>query len=465
MQGSGSAESLESAADQMKLAANQFSTAASGIQYGQFACLVEAMSRLVRWAVAVRAAEIDADRFLRSAKISAKDLSKGMPDPPPSQSIGNAAARISEVSDVNQLGEIARLLLSLPLPLPVFADVQPSINPFPLSTPKSSTDIVVAFTSFNLSGKALSHLQTIKPQTIHDLSVNVTVSEWPKNAEELVLQPLSVEPAKAYDLPTFRFLRPAGTPPHSMSQSGRLLLHYPSAFYARPLEFSYAAHFAPEVPNSKVVVRGHRQLVMRSFDPELDPQSGYVEVDKRLLQIRDDIRQQAIVSDTEIEDFFTLFVAMGGIAGQSLQDNIFPKKYPEAEFQDELKKLLRSNSRIGSQLEEHPHAAGGITDLSFRRIRLELKVECETIVTNETAAQFVQQTAQYVSGSDRRFGILAILDCSPKAEAPGLIADDITLKTVPHPGSLGMPLYVGIIIIRGNLSKPSALSRGGRARM
>jgi hypothetical protein len=36
-----------------------------------------------------------------------------------------------------------------------------------------------------------------------------------------------------------------------------------------------------------------------------------------------------------------------------------------------------STPRIGSELEEHPHAGRGITDLSFRSIRVELKFEEE----------------------------------------------------------------------------------------
>lgn len=50
-------------------------------------------------------------------------------------------------------------------------------------------------------------------------------------------------------------------------------------------------------------------------------------------------------------------------------------------FQEEIKKLLRADARIGSQLEEHPRAGGGITDLSFHQIRIELKVEPEQFIT------------------------------------------------------------------------------------
>ena len=129
-------------------------------------------------------------------------------------------------------------------------------------------------------------------------------------------------------------------------------------------------------------------------------------------------------------------------------------------FQSKMKELLRADPRIGSELEEHPHVAGGITDLSYHRIRIELKVEAEHFVTVPDAQKYLGQTTQYVAGSDRRFGVLCVLDCSPKKTAPGSVANDIDLLTVPPPANLsGIALLVGVVIIRGNLATPSDLSK------
>src|SRR6202020_71087 len=103
----------------------------------------------------------------------------------------------------------------------------------------------------------------------------------------------------------------------------------------------------------------------------------------KVLEIRNEVRRMPAVSDTEINYFLTLLTAVGRVAGESLQDNLFHAQYSEAKFQEEMKKLLRRDPQIGSNLEEHPRAAGGITDLSFNRIRLELKVDSENIVDVE----------------------------------------------------------------------------------
>lgn len=407
---------------------------------------------------AVRAAELDADRFLRSAKLLARDVAREAAAADGAERIREISSRISALSDIDGVPELALLLLSAPLPLPVFAEVpiRQHTGGRASAEPKKP-EVVVAFAAFQVNGKPFGDPQTIQPEVIHDLDVHVTVSDWPEEARELVLESASVEPAGTYDLPRFRFERPKGTAPYAFTNTGRLVVRYPTALYARPLEFAYRAKFLPEV--DRVLVRGQRELRIQGFDPERSPESGHAVVDKRMLELRDEVRRFGVASDTELNNFFVLLSVLGGIASQALLDHLFPGKYSEAEFQAEMKKLLRLNPRVGAELEVHPQAAGGITDLSFRRIRIELKAENDEFVTEQTAMQYIQQAAQYVAGSDRRFGVLAVFDGSPKGVAPGLVANDIFVKLVPAPGGQGVPIRIGVVIVRGNLSKPSDLSK------
>ena len=124
-----------------------------------------------------------------------------------------------------------------------------------------------------------------------------------------------------------------------------------------------------------------------------------------------------------------------------------------------MKSFFRDDPRIGSELEDHPHAAGGITDLSFRRMRIELKVERNHYVELDDAHKYFGQTTQYVAGSDGKFGILCVLDCSKKKSAPGSVSNDIALVPVAPPrGGQGNDILVGVVIIRGNLQTPSSWS-------
>ncbi|MFL6305701.1 MAG: hypothetical protein ACJ72H_19405 [Candidatus Sulfotelmatobacter sp.] len=456
-------DSLESIAAELRQTAGRLRERLVGIRYRQFATLLEATSRLTQWSVAVRGAEPDADRFLRSAKILAREVAREAAEEGQAANLVAVSARITELTDIDGVSEITELMLKIPLPIPVFAEIQ-----MPRRTReanegtgnrKNVSEVTVAFTSFRLDGKPLNDPQTIPPQVICDLQVDVSVSDWPENATTLELEAVSVEPIGSYEVPKFSFQRPSGGAPYKVSAAGRLLLQYSIAFYARPLEFTYRAQFLPKGHNTEVSVQGHRQLRVQPFDPQRDPQSGYREVDSRILELRNVVRNSATFPDSDINSFLTLLISLGRIAGQSVQDNLFPSKSSENEFQAEAKKLLRADPRIGSGLEEHPHAAGGITDLSFRSIRLELKYEDEHFVTQKDAEKFIPQTAQYVSGSDRRLGVLAILDCSPKPQAPGSVANDIFVNIVQPPGGGGLPIAAAIVIIRGNLSKPSDLSK------
>jgi hypothetical protein len=421
----------------------------------------------VQWANAIRSAEIDPDRYLRAAKQLGKDLSRTIENDPGARQMCRVLSMVNEVAEVETLSEIARLLLFLPLPLPIL--IEPPVSritriTYPTKVDPGKKDIPevsVAFVSFSLNNASFADPHTIEPYTLHDLAVEARVSRWPEGAEKLVLDVVSVEPPDIYKLPTFIFTKPDGTPPYSLREVGRMLLHVPQAFFSRPLEFSYRARFLPEDPGAQVTVEGQRHLHIQTYDPEVNPQTGFREVDFRLNTIRQEARSYSGVRDKELGSFLIALGGIGRIAGQAIQDNLFPGTWSERQFQAKVKELLRSDPKIGSELEEHPHAAGGITDLSFRKIRIELKASGETYLTIDKSLEFSNQPTQYVVGSDRRFGILCVLDHSPKRVAPGAVANDIALQPMwpPENNGAGDPILLGVVIVRGNLARPSDLSR------
>ena len=70
--------------------------------------------------------------------------------------------------------------------------------------------------------------------------------------------------------------------------------------------------------------------------------------------------------------------------------------------------------------------------------------------------RFVDQTLSYVVATGKRLGILCVLDCSPKQQAPfpaeegiGVLLRQTNDQTV----------CIVAVLIQGNLARPSALSR------
>lgn len=426
--------------------------------YSRYARVVELSSRLLSWVDAIKSCEVDADRYLRKAKLLAKELLKDNDAVLTAPQIVSLATAVQGVTDVDEVPKLLGMSLTVPLPIPLSAIPPRSAgwSPKSTATPKLPS-VVVAFTAFRLNGTPLMGAHTVDSDTIYDLGVDVGVSKWPEEGTELLLEPISVEPTSGYDFPTFKFCRPQQPPPYHLTGTGRMNLRSPASFLARPLEFTYRARFVPELRDVEVVTEGQRHLNFRPYDPEHDPQSGYVSVDRRLLEIRDQARGVPGVRDEELNSFLVLLSAVGSVAAEALQDNLFPQECTEGEFQSRLKGLLRARPRIGGELEEHPRAGGGVTDLSFRGVRLELKVASHQFATRETLLAHLPQVCQYTVGSDRRFGLLCLLDSFPKTQSPGVVSDDIALEVMAPPSGSGLPVCIGTIIVRGRLAMPSRL--------
>jgi hypothetical protein len=431
----------------------------AGDRYRQFALVLGAIEMLVRWARATRSAEPEAVRFLTAARVLAADLAQEVGEDVGALPLGQLAARIRAVSGVNEIDPIFDEAARVPLPLPFFAAETPTGRRGQAAPEDMPEPSPVAVLSFALDGAPLHSPATVKPGLRVDLSVSVSLSRWPDTAEQLVLEAATVENPPDYDLPRFLFPRPGGAGPYQLEARGGLILKVPQSIRSRPLQFVYRAWFTGPAEQIGIAVEGQRQIELQSYDPSETPESGYREVDMRLLEIRSDLRRHLALPDDEIEAFLRVMTTLGALAAQALQDALFEGDWPEDRFHDYARDRLRQNPRIGSELEEHPAAGGGITDLSFRRVRIELKVESARLVTPELAGEFSGQTAQYVAGSDRRLGVLAILDMSPKYTAPHGVVNDLFLKTVEPQRGAKTPIVIGVIVVRGNLARPSDLSR------
>jgi len=106
-------------------------------------------------------------------------------------------------------------------------------------------------------------------------------------------------------------------------------------------------------------------------------------------------------------------------------------------------------------LDEHAHASGGITDLSYHGIPIELKSQSRHVLKLEDCRQFVEQTASYAVSKGKKVGILCVLDCSPKTSAPQPAEAGIDVLHKPtESGSIA----IVVVLVQGNLGKPSSLS-------
>ena len=434
-----------------------FASTAAAKSYAALASLLRILDTLVLWREAVLGAEADADRFLRSAqeRFSLWRTEFGQADA--ARPLITAASGIECVSSIADVGDIARSICQVPMPIGVFArEVRPTWAPPATAHTREEEieDLTVAFLKFQIDGMPASEVHQVTPGEVHDLEIEVRVSRWPDGQAELQLTPISVEPKSTYEFPMFRFDRPTGEAPYVMHQNGRAVLLLPQGMHARPFEFKYTAEFLPEKGDQPVAIVGHRTLIFDGADLASFHRCGYPSLDQRLIRIRDALRRRSGVPQSETADALRVLAPLCNLAGRAVQDAEFSGPWTEAEFQRHVRAELRRHPLIGTDLDEHAHGGGGITDLSLRGLPIELKVLKTRVTSIDECSPFLAQAASYAVAKSKQTAILCVLDTSEKHTSPLPAEALLGVKLEPTSG-----IMVCVLVIQGHLARPSALSR------
>jgi hypothetical protein len=416
---------------------------------------------LAEWRQTVLSAGADAARFLTAAQERAKAWASTFGAEASVGPLAPVAQQISAVKNISEVATVAASLSVIPLPVGLYSAEGsgrrgPRLPDDGSEAPPKPVELSVAFIKFTIDGAPLAERHYISPGEMHNLDIEVRVSRWPANATALILEPVTIEHGDAYKMPVFSIPAPSGAGPHQLKQQGRAAITIPNHFNARPYEFKYAARFEPRGSEQPVETIGQRTLMLEGTDLARQPLTGYQHIDRKLIEIRNTLRVSPSMLQQELADALTLAFPIANLAAQSAGDNFFPSPISEDEFQKRVRSFLRLHPMIGAALEEHPHASRGITDLSFRGIRLELKSEKTNNLTLADCQHFVPQAASYAVGSGKRLALLCVLDGSPKSKPPFPVEDGITFFV--HQSS-ETPIYVLTILIQGNLAKPSDFSR------
>ena len=455
------ASGLREAANQLDAVGPYYGRASTASIYAAFAELIRTIAMLVEWRNAVLNAEFDADRFLRGAKERYKLWLDEYGASDFTARLAETSNGIQTATSIENVAAVCHSVACTPLPIGVFAIEDRMSHWNRLSEEDNQKnnpppELSVAFLRFFVDGTPADKTHFLTPGETHDLEIEVRVSWWPDGADSLNLSPVSIEPKSNYDFPIFQFNRPVGKPPFRMQQRGRAILKVSQGLQARPFEFKYTASFSPITAEQPIAVVGQRTLHIEGFDLSRNSITGYAAIDRKLLSMRDELRVQSLITPAELNNVLTILTPLCNLAGRALQDALFKEVCDEAEFQSELRNELRRDPSIGSELDEHPHAAGGITDLSYRGIRIELKFEAKKNLSIVDCERFVDQTVSYVVGTGKRIGVLSVLDNSPK-QSHGFPAEEgITIHKRPTQNDA---VYILTVLIQGNLPRPNDLSR------
>ena len=430
-------------------------------QYRAFHTAISIFLLLVEWKQAIRKAEFDAQRFLASAKLQASEIDHSL------SYVMNSYLQVFLISvdslqAVTELTGIQKYISEWELPLLLFANTRSNMfNQSNYIDEKNNEaeklQSTVAFLKFEIDGKPAEQYNYLKPGTSYDLSIEVRVSNWPTGANLLMLTPVTIDIRERSWLPKFQFKKPEGNGPFSFTGTGRAVLEVAHSFGSRPYEFLYAAEF-DEISNYKSVeIVGHRRLLLEGTDVISNPRTGFSHVDQHLLKIRNRMREFPGLSSDDIANAMTVLEGLGNITAQALKGGTFEANMSEKQFQTKISELLRNRGEIGEHLESHLEASGGITDLTFKGIPIELKIEKSKVLFAKDFTNYFNQTASYSIALGKKVGILSVLECTEKKATPvGVVEDDIDFF-IHQTGQSVVAIIV--VVIRGGLPKPSSYSR------
>ena len=460
------ADALEAMADGsrdaglLESALAEFRTAAGSLSEGDIVWaaveLIEALVHAVRWTDATWSAEPDADRHAAAARLRATRVLHSIDDPWPS-ALRDAAAKLGALENHDIPAQVAASLSTVSLP-PRLSDLFRSDERGRAFVPEpAEPSIPAAAILIRLHGEPVMRPAVVQPGALHQFEVEARVSEWPEGADALQITFLSVHPRDFLYASDVRFTKDELRQPLEIRVAGERPPDDP------PLELTAQAAFLVNGELSSARLAGNTTLEIVTFDPGTAVPLNMPTAALRLQQMMSELSNALPNLDAAVRrDARLLLEAVVRFAHTVLDDRLNQHEdVDEAWFQRELQQFLRADPQIGAHLCVHATRAGGVTDLVFGDVVLELKVEKVSAISLDAArVRYVGQPTQYASAGDCQVSLLAVLDVSPKRAPAGVMGNEMgwAYPETTSGQDPPFPSLVGVIVIRAGFPRPSDFS-------
>ncbi|MCF2151804.1 hypothetical protein IQ276_036415 [Desmonostoc muscorum LEGE 12446] len=368
-------------------------------------------------------------------------------------------------------GRLLLFLQSIPLPITYWKHKR---DHFPFSPESLSADEennllpsplvrIIAF----IDNAPLVTPQLLQPKLIYSLKFRIRGITWHKDAERLRLDLLTTYPSSDYSISNFALQQPECIEDNEYEGELTGQIKFISAQSLLSEDITFIVRCAFELVDGsfhEVAVIGHNQIDFRIVEPQgYGFSSGRPSLDKHVAQLLESLLKDSPSVRDELPELFSVLDALTRLLGTYAQGSVFKDNLSisEAEFQLTIVRDLRFI--LGQDVEEHPSQAGGITDIRYRGIIIELKVEKTNGNRQQICEKYTRQSTQYESVEARQISVVLILDITPKNNPPGDIRNDILLVDVPTHGGDDLtkkyPSKAFVFVVNGNIKKPSDYSR------
>jgi hypothetical protein len=441
--------------------------------------LVNGFVKLCHWAKAALAGEHQAERFLVAAKGEATIAEENLSNL--QFNVFGAAARkvVETINSVNSINEIKNVAQQLQLlPVPVFyltedSPRKPVVNsagePSTQVAPKNKGPFVIKV-MFNVERRPWSNSQILLANTIYDIRAELIVPRWPDNADYLLIDYITTLTPDLYRMSKLRLERPQDTSHHEFALRGHVEFPVPQNLLSEPMIIRLRATFLSDSNpnlNYPATIVGYHQLRVKVSEKTISPllsRSGYKSIDSRNLEIIEEVqRSLPMVNSEHLYDFVDALNAVTNYMGVNLQQALYKggKDVTETDFRESL--LYHMRTWLGEEVQEAPRQGGGPTDIQFKSVTIELKVEKSISDRRKMVEKYFSQPVQYSSAGGAQLGILCILDLTEKRNPPANPQNQISLESPSvhgfPDGDVPFPTKIAAVIIDGNLRWPSSYSK------
>lgn len=446
--------------------------------------LVNGFINLCNWVQASLSGEPDAERFLRAARTQAFVASDLLPFnsfPTFVKSATDALQSLKDVKGLDELKSISTQLLCIPVPIFYLEEEKPlqlselfpelADNHVETNVPAPYEGPFVIKVMFEIDRKPWSTPQILLANRIYDLSASVTISQWPDDTAHLLLHYVATLNRNHYKISPLQIERPIDEATCEFNLNGHAEFPVPQNILSEPIVIRVLATFLSSSDPQKQVpatIVGYHQLRVRVSDAARTPLlSRYGSTDERNLEIIEEIdRSLPSLNPEHRSDFIEALGAVTNYMGVNLQQGIYHEKLSvnEAYFQEKL--LYHMRTLLGQDVQEAPWQGGGETDIQYKSVAVELKVEKTIKDRRKMIEKYLAQPTQYASAGGAQLGILCILDMTEKRDPPANPKNNITLESPSVHGfidrNVPFPTKIAAVIIDGNLRLPSSYSRSSR---
>lgn len=363
--------------------------------------------------------------------------------------------------------KIREFLLQIPLPTIYFKARERRFPVRERAQPRDNAPAPLVCAIAFLDHAPLVTPQLVKVDLLYPLAFRLKGLTWPNEATRLRVDLLTTCPRSEFSVSELVLDRPEKIQgfEYEGEVSGQIKFNSAQSSLLDDLVFVVRAAFElPEGVFQEIPVIGHHELRLRVANQQNHPlMSGNRRLDRHVEELLTKLLKECPSVRDELDDLLPMLQALTSLLATYAQEAIYKGRsdVSESEFQTTVLRDLRN--QLGQDVQEHPSQAGGITDIRFRGVIVELKVEGQKGDRQHICQKYTAQPAQYAGVEARQVSVLLVLDLTAKEKPPGDIRNDILLTDVETHGgtteSKPFPSKAFVFVLNGNMKSPSDYSR------